>query len=749
MPSPYAGLARAVNRHPALIAGIVLGAVLLSLYGASLITMETGMSTYIDENTERGMLLKKYTETFSSDSVMVLIESDDVLSPATLDFAWKLEEEFRKEQHVTGVTGIADLLAGANGDTLPASVAEIDQASAQVPEELLSRLVPSRTITIVSIGLEPGLSQDTKFSLLDSMNARLRVMNIPPGVVVTITGEPAFAQQMMQEMGTSMSVLLLAAMLLMILAVGLLFGHVRYRLLAVLVVALGVIFTFGTMGLAGMKISMVVIGAFPVLIGIGIDYAIQFHSRLDEEARRLPLPEAVFTTITRTGPQVLYAMIATSMGFIALWISPIPMVKNFGIVCVIGLFFCYLSALVVIPTFCALFRYEPRRNKRGAGREGAGDERAMERYNRFVGRVALRVAQNPVPVILFCGLIAFVGLQMDSAIRINTDEKTFVPPEMPAKIQLDKVVRAMGPTDSIPVYVRGEGLLTVDGIAWIAGFQEYEETHNGRITGSRSIADYIAAYNGGQLPEDEATLRQTLEKIPGDVKKRYLSGGTDAVIEFSMVQMENDVAMATLDRIQKDLEWKRPPAGITARLTGLGEMFTNLIREISASKTYMTLLAFALILGFLLLALRSASRAISPLVPIVLIVGWNGLIMYTLGIDYTPMTATLGSLTIGIASEYTILIMERAYEEREKGMASLAAIQHSVGQIGTAITVSGLTTVFGFAALILSEFNIIKNFGMVTVTTVGLTLLGAIVVMPAVLSLAALFEARQGMTATA
>ncbi len=79
--------------------------------------------------------------------------------------------------------------------------------------------------------------------------------------------------------------------------------------------------------------------------------------------------------------------------------------------------------------------------------------------------------------------------------------------------------------------------------------------------------------------------------------------------------------------------------------------------------------------------------------------------------------------------------MERYYEEREKGRELYDAVQQSVSQIGTAITVSGMTTVFGFSALILSSFNIIQNFGVVTVITVGFSLIGAIIVMPAVLSL--------------
>jgi hypothetical protein len=154
----------------------------------------------------------------------------------------------------------------------------------------------------------------------------------------------------------------------------------------------------------------------------------------------------------------------------------------------------------------------------------------------------------------------------------------------------------------------------------------------------------------------------------------------------------------------------------------------------------MTILAFVLIFGLLFLIYRNAIKAITPVIPIMMIVGWNGLVMYLLGIDYTPMTATLGSLTIGVASEYTILIMERYYEEKANGLSVIDSVKHATRQIGTAITVSGMTTVFGFAALLASSFNMISNFGLVTVITVGFSLIGAIIVMPAIIVIMSRFD---------
>ncbi|MBR6496870.1 MAG: MMPL family transporter, partial [Methanomicrobium sp.] len=74
-------------------------------------------------------------------------------------------------------------------------------------------------------------------------------------------------------------------------------------------------------------------------------------------------------------------------------------------------------------------------------------------------------------------------------------------------------------------------------------------------------------------------------------------------------------------------------------------------------------------------------------------------------------------------------------EEKENGLDVISAIQVAVQKIGTAITVSGLTTVFGFAALLLATSPMIQNFGAITVVTVVFSLLGAIIVMPATLAI--------------
>jgi len=701
----------------------------IAAYGMTMVSMETGSDTYINKDNARGILFDKYTDTYQSDMILLVIETDNVLDTGVLRYMNDLQRDISDESYVASATSITDLLKEMNGGSLPTSSAEIIHAKEVIPEEYLARYLPSNMMSLIAITLEPGTTHEVREQVLNNIDSIISISNPPPGVTITVTGNPAFQKEMQEEMGTSMGVLIGAAMLLMVLAVGVLFSHIRYRFLPVLIVAAGLIATFGVMGFAGIRISMVVIGAFPVLIGIGIDYAIQFQSRFDEEMRRSSVSAAVRTTIMQSGPAIFYAMVATSLGFAAMWLSPIPMVRDFGLICIIGVFCCYAAALIAVPTFGILVGYTPKTDPGVT----AGNHH-MEKYDTLLGSIAVKIAKNPVPLVLALCFIAFVGIQLDATIPVNSDEETFVPSDMPAVLNLKKVTRTMGATQTLPIYLRGDGLLSPDALEWMAGFQEYEVAHNDKITSSTSIVTYLKHYNGGTLPSNRHEIDAVMERIPDSVKNRYVSGTMESVIEFSIVDMEMDATRSLLNDIKKDLEWYRPPAGIAAAPTGTLELFTSLMDDITQGKTRMTLLGFGLIFAFLVLVYRKVT-AISPIIPIIFIVGWNGLVLYLLGIEYTPLTATLGSMTIGIASEYTILIMERYQEERELGMDVYEAIQTSVSKIGTAITVSGMTTLLGFSALLLSSFNIIKNFGLVTVITVGFSLAGAIFAMPAILSL--------------
>jgi predicted RND superfamily exporter protein len=236
------------------------------------------------------------------------------------------------------------------------------------------------------------------------------------------------------------------------------------------------------------------------------------------------------------------------------------------------------------------------------------------------------------------------------------------------------------------------------------------------------------------MPETQAQLDAVLAKIPEDTRKSYLSDPMCGIIRFSTGKISMSQQNTLKEQVKKDIAFLEPPVGISVEPAGNFELTTSLLRRMSESKDTMTLLGFIFVFVFLILVYRHL-HAVSPIIPIIFVVGWNAVMMSILGITYNPITATLGSMAIGVAAEYTILVMERYAEEEERLHDPIAAIRESVQKIGTAITVSGLATFFGFSALCLSTFPILSNFGTTTLIAVGFSLIAAIFIMPAVLSL--------------
>jgi hypothetical protein len=738
----FSAIAHTVTRRPKLVVGIIGVVFIIALIGITMITMQTGNDTYLNKNSPEGEINTEYTNTFSQDSLILIIETSDPLSPAVLNYMDRLETDIRQQQHITGASSVVDVLKEENNGILPQSTGEINALVNKMPPAVQATVVPSNVLTLMEVPLDPALSDTTETSVLNNVQEIVDQSNPPAGVTVEISGQPAFNAQMRSAMGSQMGILIGAAMILMILVMGLLFSYVNHRFLPVVFVGLGLTTAMGLMGLAHIQLNMAVLGAFPVMIGLGIDYAIQFHARLDEESRKGSLDDAVYMTITRTGPAVMYAMLATSLGFAAMFISPVPMIQSFGLVAMIGIMSCYCVSLVGIPAVALVIQYIPKPQTPKVCY--AVGEDACERlpapskkswsYGQFLTDTSVKIAKNPVPILLIAALIAVIGFQIDPLIPVEANQNNFVPSDMPAKIEIDKVTRILGSTTTADFYVQGARITDLDTLRWIKSFEDYELAHHPQITSANSIVTYIMAYNGGTLPQTQSQVDAVLAKIPQNIKDKYISGSTRGVIEFGMVQLQIPQEEDLKNVMINDISFLQPPIGISVTPAGSFEVFTSLIVGMTSSKDEMTYLGFALIFAFLAIVYRHF-HAISPLIPIVFIVGWNSVMMYIFGIAYSPLTATLASMTIGVAAEYTILVMERYSEEEERLHDHTAAIQESVSRIGTAITVSGLATFFGFSALCLSDFPIISNFGVCTLIAVGFSLAGAIFIMPAVLSL--------------
>ena len=103
------------------------------------------------------------------------------------------------------------------------------------------------------------------------------------GVSYTVTGAPVLVEDLTAALTDSLLRLLVVALLVMAMVLALVFRS-RLRLLPLAVALAAVAITFGLMSLFGASLTMASIAVLPVLLGLGVDYAIQYQARVEEEA---------------------------------------------------------------------------------------------------------------------------------------------------------------------------------------------------------------------------------------------------------------------------------------------------------------------------------------------------------------------------------------------------------------------------------------------------------------------------------
>jgi predicted RND superfamily exporter protein len=97
------------------------------------------------------------------------------------------------------------------------------------------------------------------------------------------------------------------------------------------------------------------------------------------------------------------------------------------------------------------------------------------------------------------------------------------------------------------------------------------------------------------------------------------------------------------------------------------------------------------------------------------------------------MSAVMGALVIAISTEFSVLLSARYREERAGGAGPEEAIDATYASTGAAVLASGVTAIMGFAALMASDIRMLRDFGIVTVVDLTVSLLGVMVVLPAAL----------------
>ena len=742
-----------IQAHP--IATLLVAALLLvsAFGGAAQITSVTGDQAFTGDNPT----LETFDDAFDRGSISVLVRGE-ITDPATIRAMARFDDRMSNVENVEYVSSPADRVRAEYG-RIPNSRAKIERA------------IGDPDIAFVQVVFEPGLTQPEERPIYTEALSAEEWARFPAGVDVIITGSAAFSAQLSELIGQSTNQLLGLAVGLMIVALFFLFRGVRLRLLPIVAVFTGVLYTFGAIGYAGIPNSTLTSSVFPILIGLGIDYSVQFHERYEEELEAAPPREALPNALSSIGPPVFIAMLAAALGFGATWISTVgtPAFVWFAQTSIFGVLLTFLAGIIVLLPILTLYA---RIRRRGFGELGireftdggrdttgadesatSSDERdvtpdestdadATERdpagservglLGRTLGRASRTLAANPVIVLLVAILLMGAGFQAGAGLDTLADTEEFVPQDLPAYVDLQQFrsVTGGGTAVQYDVIVTGSDLRHPAVLRWM---QQFERVAVGAplVHGVDSPATLVAEHNGGEIPETQAGVERVLSDVPDRERARYYNDGVAHITVIGAQDMTTGETLSFISNVEEAIRFSNPPPGVEASLTGTAAITPPSVVEQIESRNVTTGLGVLFVLGLLLAYYRNLVKATAPLVPMLFVIGWQNLYMAALDIPVSPLGASLGAMTVGIGAEYTIIVMERYYEEKaQAGVSKLDAVETAGTRVGKAISVSGMTTVFGFSALTLSPFPILADFGFLTVGVIFLTLVAALATLP-------------------
>ncbi len=192
------------------------------------------------------------------------------------------------------------------------------------------------------------------------------------------TGNPLQAYEASHEMKGSYEKSALYALVIVLGLLWIDFRSLRYALLAALPLSLGMLQTFGIMGLLDVPLNPANMIALPLMLGIGVDYGVHIIHDYREQKGRFKLAPS-------TAVAVLVDSLTTIVGFGAMMVASHRGLQSLGRVLTIGVSCCLFTSLVMLPALLAWMSWN---------RQGEEEDESDESRPRVL-TTAVRLRRDP------------------------------------------------------------------------------------------------------------------------------------------------------------------------------------------------------------------------------------------------------------------------------------------------------------------------------------------------------------------
>ena len=329
--------------------------------------MVSDLSGYLPQDHPSIQLWEEIDKEFQiASTIVIYVEADDIRDPYVLKEMDRVSGKVNKynldrgeKDGIVSVTSIASLIKDENAK--PYAIGGLGGTGKfEIPEDrnLISRYI-ARTLIQATEGvlfvntykvavIILQVSTDAEYyTVLDNVKAAIdREVRYSD---MEVTGLVAMQQAIQKESMENIRIIFPIALLFISIVIFFFNRTFKSVIIILLPLAYALALTFGVFGIIMPELTLLSIAIVALLVGLGVDYSIHLLNRFSEEQTLDDKIEAVERTLKFTGKAVFLSTITTMIGFGSLMVSSMPPVITFGLGCVIGIIFCFISAIILVP----------------------------------------------------------------------------------------------------------------------------------------------------------------------------------------------------------------------------------------------------------------------------------------------------------------------------------------------------------------------------------------------------------------
>ena len=522
-----------------------------------------------------------------------------------------------------------------------------------------------------------------------------------------------------------------------------------------------------------------------ILIGLGVDYAIHFTSRYREEiGSGNTIAGSTTSTLKSVGVALTLATLATIVGFLTNIVSPLPELKDFGILVSTGIFFAFFLVMTFVPAIRTLL------DKRAENKNKINNDAFSSSGESVLNKVAASsgIIPKKLKIVALILLFSISGYGYFSFTNLETifEFTDFLPEDDPVVQTLGLLTEEFGGGfgETTSVLIEGEDLAT-------------PEVHNALIESINNLAEKenIVVYAGnvaaesvigtvGQLMFPQGAAPGAPPAMPDmeligtlgsygvdlmsgaqgiDALKVKDTGNVQGLYEY-LVESDPESFLANLyfnennkvtaqqvrittsagslgaAQLRDDIyEAFQPMSTIGVSIAATNDaIVTQSVSDLISESQFQSLI-FAILASMIFLVLyymidiRKPFLGVITILPVVAIVMGTYLGMYFLDIPLNPVTSTLSGLAIGIGVPFVIHVTNRFRETLLVADSPVDAVRTTLKTTGGSLFGSAFTTMAGFGILMTSSLKPFQQMGQVVVVALGFALVASILILPTLL----------------